>query len=173
MVEAKPYVAQRYVLDQRLGYRHGQHAPGGTEIQSDIQPRPYDLAGRLLAQYFTAGHLLEMGFYLERWQEIEEFEDEQKMLKKYINENLWDEKEHFLSINTPTEAFPPPRESRVLGLIDRCPVKERMDAFVAELDNKETFNRLHRVLPLPPTILNTRITAATGRVAYGRERTIW
>ena len=42
-----------------------------------------------LQQYFTAGHLLEMGFYLERWQEIEDFEDEQKMLKKYINEPSW------------------------------------------------------------------------------------
>ena len=31
-----------------------------------------------LQQLFTANLLLEMGFYLERWQEIEEFEDEAK-----------------------------------------------------------------------------------------------
>ena len=100
-----------------------------------------------MQQYFTAGHLLEMGFYLERWQEIEEFEDEQKMLKKYINENLWDEKEHFLFDQyADGKPFLHQGNLRVLGLIDRCPVqKERMDAFVAELDNKETFNRLHRV----------------------------
>ena len=37
-----------------------------------------------LQQLFIANLLLEMGFYLERWQEIEEFEDEAKMLGKYI-----------------------------------------------------------------------------------------
>ena len=69
-----------------------------------------------LQQYFTAGHLLEMGFYLERWQEIEEFEDEQKMLKKYINENPMGTRRNIsFSINTPTEAFPPPRESMRTG----------------------------------------------------------
>ena len=35
-----------------------------------------------LQQLFIANLLLEMGFYLERWQEIEEFEDEAKMLGK-------------------------------------------------------------------------------------------
>ena len=45
-----------------------------------------------LQQLFTANLLLEMGFYLERWQEIEEFEDEAKMLGKYIHDNLWDER---------------------------------------------------------------------------------
>ena len=49
-----------------------------------------------LQQLFTANLLLEMGFYLERWQEIEEFEDEAKMLGKYIHDNLWDEKTGFL-----------------------------------------------------------------------------
>lgn len=40
--------------------------------------------------------LLKMGFYLERWQEIEEFEDEIKMMKKYINDRMWSEKDGFL-----------------------------------------------------------------------------
>ena len=78
-----------------------------------------------LQQYFTAGHLLEMGFYLERWQEIEEFEDEQKMLKKYINENLWErERSISFSINTPNGSpFLHQGNLCVLGLIDRCPVQ--------------------------------------------------
>ena len=87
-----------------------------------------------LQQYFTAGQLLEMGFYIERWQEIEEFEDEQKMLKKYINENLWDEKEHFLF-----------DQYAYWALLTDILSKDRLDAFVAELENPETFNRLHRV----------------------------
>ena len=99
-----------------------------------------------LQQYFTAGQLLEMGFYIERWQEIEEFEDEQKMLKKYINENLWDEKEHFLfdqyadnSLSTTKGIY------AYWALLTDILPKDRLDAFVAELENPETFNRLHRV----------------------------
>ena len=49
-----------------------------------------------LQQLFMAGLLLEMGFYLERWQEIEELEDEMKMLTTYIREHLWDEQSGFL-----------------------------------------------------------------------------
>lgn len=99
-----------------------------------------------LQQYFIAGLLLEMGFYLERWQEIEEFEDEQKKLKAYINENLWDEKEHCLfdqyadgSLSTTKGIY------AYWALLTDVLSKERLDAFVAELDNKETFNRLHRI----------------------------
>lgn len=99
-----------------------------------------------LQQYFTAGQLLEMGFYLERWQEIEEFEDEQKLLKKYINENLWNEKEHCLfdqyadgSLSTTKGVY------AYWALLTDVLSKDRLDAFVGELDNKETFNRPHRV----------------------------
>ena len=49
-----------------------------------------------LQQLFIASQLLEMGFYLERWQEIEELEDEMRHLIQYIRENLWDEKTGFL-----------------------------------------------------------------------------
>ena len=49
-----------------------------------------------LQQLFMAGLLLEMGFYLERWQEIEELEDEMKMLTSYIRTHLWDEESGFL-----------------------------------------------------------------------------
>lgn len=49
-----------------------------------------------LQQYMTAYQLLQIGFYIERWQEIEDFEDEAKMLKKYITANLWDDKTGFL-----------------------------------------------------------------------------
>ena len=41
-----------------------------------------------LQQIFNASLLLELGFYTERWQEIETLEDEAKMLKKYVRENL-------------------------------------------------------------------------------------
>lgn len=49
-----------------------------------------------LQQIFTSELLLEMGFYIERWQEIEDLEDEGKMLKNYVRENLWDDKTGFI-----------------------------------------------------------------------------
>ena len=49
-----------------------------------------------LQQIMVADQLLKMGFYLERWQEIEEFEDDIKKLTKYINENMWSEEDGFL-----------------------------------------------------------------------------
>ena len=49
-----------------------------------------------LQQIFIAHELLQMGFYIERWQEIENYETEAEELTKYVRENLWDEKSGFL-----------------------------------------------------------------------------
>ena len=68
------------------------------------------------------------------------------MLKKYINENLWDEKEHFLFDQYADGSLSSTKGIYAYwALLTDVLSKERMDAFVAELDNKETFNRLHRV----------------------------
>lgn len=99
-----------------------------------------------LQQYFIAGLLLEMGFYLERWQEIEDFEDEQKLLKTYINEHLWDEQQHCLF-----DQYRDGSLSNTKGiyaywaLLTNVLSPERLNAFVAELDNPATFNRPHRI----------------------------
>lgn len=118
-----------------------------------------------LQQYFIAGILLEIGFYLERWQEIEDFEDEQKLLKTYINENLWDDKEKCLF-----DQYRDGSLSSTKGiyaywalLTDVLP-KDRLDAFVAELDNKETFNRPHRI---PSLAANNEKYKANGRYWQG------
>lgn len=49
-----------------------------------------------LQQIFIDNLLLEMGFYIERWQEIEDFEDEAKMLCEYVRANMWDDRTGFL-----------------------------------------------------------------------------
>ena len=49
-----------------------------------------------LQQIMVANILLKMGFYLERWQEIEEFEDDIRSLSDYINRHMWSEKDGFL-----------------------------------------------------------------------------
>ena len=45
-----------------------------------------------LQQLFIGKILVDFGFYTERWQEIEEIEEEKKFLKKYIKEKFWDPK---------------------------------------------------------------------------------
>ena len=89
-------------------WRNGMYWSSGWGTGMDNMPRvsegysPIYSHGHMiwldtnLQQLFTANLLLEIGFYLERWQEIEEFEDEAKMLGKYIRENLWDEETCFL-----------------------------------------------------------------------------
>ncbi len=99
-----------------------------------------------LQQLFMANNLLEMGFYLERWQEIEDFEDEIKMLTKYIQENLWDEKTGFLydqyadgSLNS-TKGI-----GAYWALYTDVLSKERLDRMVGHLKDTTEFNRPHRV----------------------------
>lgn len=99
-----------------------------------------------LQQIFTANILLEMGFYLERWQEIEDFEDEIKMLTTYVRDNMWDEKTGFLY-----DQYADGSLSKTKGIIAYWSLytdvldKPKMDRLVKELDNPKTFNRPHRV----------------------------
>ncbi len=99
-----------------------------------------------LQQIFVANLLLEMGFYLERWQEIEDFEDEIKTLSAYVRENLWDEKTGFLY-----DQYADGSLSTTKGIIAYWVLytdvldKEKLDRLVKELDNPRTFNRPHRV----------------------------
>lgn len=99
-----------------------------------------------LQQILMANILLEIGFYLERWQEIEEFEDEIKALTKYVHDNLWDEKTGYLydqyadgSLNT-TKGI-----GAFWALHTDVLDKIQLDRMVAELGNTKTFNRPHRV----------------------------
>lgn len=49
-----------------------------------------------LQQMLVNESLLQIGFYIERWQEIEEVEDENRFLKKHINDFMWNDAEGFL-----------------------------------------------------------------------------
>lgn len=127
-----------------------------------------------LQQLFTANLLLEMGFYLERWQEIEEFEDEAKMLGKYIHDNLWDEKTSFLY------------DQYADGTL--CTTKgigAYWALFTDVLDSVQLDRMVKELIILPhstgntvfllclPIIPSTRRMAVIGRVAYGRELITW
>ncbi len=102
-----------------------------------------------LQQIQAAQILLNMGFYLERWQEIEEFEDEMKKLTAYINDNMWSDKDSFLydqyadgSLSTTQGVY------AYWALQTDVLSKERTDRFVAHLDDTCKFNRPHRVASL-------------------------
>ncbi|NDV95351.1 glycoside hydrolase [Dysgonomonas sp. 521] len=99
-----------------------------------------------LQQILMANVLLEIGFYLERWQEIEEFEDEIKMLTKYVHDNLWDEKTGFLY-----DQYADGSLSTTMGMpafwalhTDVLDTKQ-LDRMIKHLEDPKTFNRPHRV----------------------------
>lgn len=58
-----------------------------------------------LQQLFTANLLLEMGFYLERWQEIEDLESEAEMLKKYTMTIFGMRRQAFCMTSMPMDRF--------------------------------------------------------------------
>lgn len=99
-----------------------------------------------LQQLFTANLLLEMGFYLERWQEIEELEDEANMLKKYIRENLWDEERGFLFDQYADGSL---SDTKGIGaywvLFSDVLNDNQVQRLVSELNNPKTFKRPFRV----------------------------
>lgn len=99
-----------------------------------------------LQQLFTANLLLEMGFYTERWQEIEDFEDEAKMLTEYIQNNLWDSKTNFLYDQYADGTLCPTKGiGAYWALYTDALTEKQTELLVRELDNPNTFNRKYRV----------------------------
>jgi hypothetical protein len=102
-----------------------------------------------LQQIMVARILLKMGFYLERWQEIETFEDDIKQLSAYINANMWSGKDGFLYDQYADNSL-----SKTQGIYaywalhtDVLP-KARLDSLVSHLADTAKFNRPHRVASL-------------------------
>ena len=158
-------------------WRNGMYWSSGWGTGMDNMPRvpegysPIYSHGHMiwldtnLQQLFTANLLLQMGFYLERWQEIEDFEDEAKMLKKYIRENLWDEKTGFLydqyadgSLCT-TQGI-----GAYWALYTDVLDSTRLDRLVAHLEDTTTFNRPGRI---PSLAANHPKYKANGRYWQG------
>lgn len=139
-------------------WRNGTYWSSGWGTGMDNMPRvPEDYSpiyshGHMiwldtnLQQLFTANLLLEMGFYLERWQEIEDFEDEAKMLGKYIQENLWDEKTGFLYDQYADGSLCTTKGiGAYWALFTDVLTNEQLERMVKELENPATFNRKYRI----------------------------
>lgn len=96
-----------------------------------------------LQQIFTAYLMLEMGFYIERWQEIEDFEDEARMLQKYVAENLWDENTNFLHDQYADGSLCPTKGIGAYWALMTPDLltKDRKDRLVAHLNDTTEFRR--------------------------------
>ena len=74
-----------------------------------------------LQQMLVDESLLNIGFYIERWQEIEDMEDEMKRLRAYVNEHLWDERTAFpVRPLRRRNALHDQGNRRILGFAGRC-----------------------------------------------------
>ena len=139
-------------------WRNGTYWSSGWGTGMDNMPRVQDGYNTIyshghmiwldacLQQIMVAKILLKMGFYLERWQEIETFEDDIKHLSQYINDNMWSDKDGFLydqyadnSLSTTQGIY------AYWALHTDVLSKERLDKLVAHLTDTTKFNRLHRV----------------------------
>ncbi|MBD9301586.1 MAG: glycoside hydrolase [Alistipes senegalensis] len=118
-----------------------------------------------LQQMLVNESLLQIGFYIERWQEIEEVEDENRFLKKHINDFMWNDEEGFLfdryadgSLGTAKGIY------AYWALQTDVLNKERLDRFVAHLSDSTEFDRPHRV---PSLSADHRKYNALGRYWQG------
>ena len=118
-----------------------------------------------LQQMLVNESLLQIGFYIERWQEIEEVEDENRFLRRHINDCMWDDEEGFLfdrqadgSLGTAKGVYA--YWALQTDVLDR----ERLDRLVAHLSDTAEFNRPHRV---PSLAADHRKYNALGRYWQG------
>lgn len=103
-----------------------------------------------LQQLYIGKILVEFGFYVERWQEIEDIESETKFLKKYIREKLWDPKTSFLYDRYADGSL---GDLKSIGaywaLWAEVLEPEELKKFVAHLNDPKTFARKHPVPSIP------------------------
>jgi hypothetical protein len=99
-----------------------------------------------LQQVFAARILLKMGLVLERWQEIEEIEDEINFLTRFVNDNLWDSKSGFYFDRYATGKLSDVKSIGAFwALLAGIVPEENVDSFISHLSDPEDFNRPHRI----------------------------
>ena len=110
--------------------------------------------------------LLQMGFYLERWQEIEEFEDEIKMMTKYIMS--------FYTMSTATAHSQRHRAYMPIGHSTRmyCPKSASTNSLLIWQTPPSSSDIMHRHR-FQHSTLNIKPTVVIGSAAYGRQRPTW
>lgn len=99
-----------------------------------------------LQQYLVDDCLMQIGFYTERWQEIEQLEDEMKFLKEWISANMWDPESGFLyDVYADGSRAETKGISAFWALQTDILDKEKLDRLVAHLSDTSEFARPHAV----------------------------
>lgn len=99
-----------------------------------------------LQQMLVDESLLQIGFYIERWQEIEDMEDEIRFLRKYINDNLWNSETGFLHDRYADGSLCPTKGIGAYWALHIDALdKGRLDSLVSHLADTAEFFRPHRV----------------------------
>lgn len=135
-------------------WRDGSYWSSGWGTGMDNQPRvpkEYNMIyshGHMvwldacLQQLMVDKILLKFGFILERWQEIEDIEDEIDLLTNIIREKLWNENDGFLY-----DLFANGEQSKMKGigaywaLLAEVLKPEQIEKLVAHLTNEKEFDR--------------------------------
>ena len=99
-----------------------------------------------LQQWLVESALMQIGFYIERWQEIEDFETEMKALKQYINEKMWDPETGYLyDVYADGSRATAKTIAAYWALQTDVLDKPELDRLVAHLSDTTEFARTHRV----------------------------
>ena len=139
-------------------WQNGTYWSSGWGTGMDNQPRvpdgynPIFSNGHItwldtnLQQWLVDDCLMQIGFYIERWQEIEELEDEMKFLKAWINENMWDPETGYLyDVLRDGSRGSAKGISAFWALQTDVLEKDRLDRLVAHLTDSTEFARPHQV----------------------------
>lgn len=103
-----------------------------------------------LQQLFIGKILVDFGFYVERWQEIEDVEDELKTLKKLVKEKLWDSNTSFFYDKYADGSLGTLKSiGAYWALFTDLLDEEETKAFVAHLSDPQTFYRKHPIPSIP------------------------
>ncbi|WP_276501825.1 MGH1-like glycoside hydrolase domain-containing protein [Terrimonas pollutisoli] len=103
-----------------------------------------------LQQLFIGKILVDFGFYTERWQEIEDIEEETKFLRKYIREKLWDPKTSFFYDRYADGSKGTLKSiGAYWALWTDILMPEELQRFVAHLKDPKTFARKHPIPSMP------------------------
>jgi hypothetical protein len=158
-------------------WRDGSYWTSGWGSGMDNQPRLPDGYNMIyshghmvwldacLQQLMVDRILLKFGFILERWQEIEDIEDEIGRLSQYIKDFLWDDKEGFLF-----DRFADGSLSEMKGIGAYWALhagvleKSQLDRLVSHLSNSEEFGRRY---PVPSLSADNKRYQEDGRYWQG------
>ncbi len=158
-------------------WKDGSYWSSGWGTGMDNQPRlkreynPLFSHGHMswidtnLQQLFIGKILIDMGFYVERWQEIEDIENENKFLASYIKQKMWNKDHSFFY-----DVYADGSQADFMGigafwaLWTDLLSKEELNSFVSHLSDEKSFYRHH---PVPSTPANHEKYQAEGRYWQG------